>query len=66
MKAVSPTFLDSLTPRVMEAYINSMLQDIDEDGTDEDGTLPAFFTVVVVHLLSKPSSLLVNNFRPAP
>lgn len=38
MKTDIPTLLDSLTPRVMEAYVNSMLNDIDEDGTDEDGT----------------------------
>jgi hypothetical protein len=39
MKTDIPTLLDSLTPRVMEAYVNSMLNDIDEDGTDEDGTI---------------------------
>lgn len=39
MKTDIPTLLDSLTPRVMEAYVNSMLNDIDEDGTDEDDPL---------------------------
>jgi len=31
------THLESLTPRVMEAYINSMLEGITDECDDEDG-----------------------------
>lgn len=37
MKTDVPTHLDTLTPRVLEIYINSMLANVDEDSSDEDG-----------------------------
>lgn len=39
MKTDVPTHLDTLTPRVLEAYINSMLSNVDEDCGDEEGAI---------------------------
>jgi exportin-7 len=40
MKTDTHTLLDSLTPRVMEAFTNSMLESIGPDDDDEDGNAP--------------------------
>lgn len=43
MKTDIPTHLDVLTPRVLEAYINSRLASVEED-SEEDGIVSLAFS----------------------